>query len=361
VRAEQEAVLISSPAYLKRLPEYLAPTTTNRFRAVFSSGGPLSLDTAHEVKRLLGFVPIEVFGSSETGGIAWRQQHARMSEAWTPMPGVTWRICSDEGVLEVRSPHLPDQNWFRTADRAVSLGEHHFLVTGRFDRIVKIEGKRVSLSTIESGLTASPMVANARVIVMEGRRQQVAAFIVPSISGRNRLARVGKLVFSRMLRKILTRSIEPIGIPRIWRYLDALPTNAQGKTSHAELIALLDDEQSRAGLPLQHLVERESHRAVLELSAPRDLCYFNGHFPGMPVLAGVVQIHWAITYGRQYFDLPPVFRGIHGLKLQRIIGPEEPFTLELIHEPTKSSLLFKFTSPVGSHSSGRAIFGATDV
>jgi hypothetical protein len=241
------------------------------------------------------------------------------------------------------------------------LGEHHFQVTGRVDRIVKIEGKRVSLSTIESGLTASPMVANARVIVMEGRRQQVAAFIVPSISGRNRLARVGKLVFSRMLRKILTRSIEPIGIPRIWRYIDALPTNAQGKTTHAELIALLDDEQSRVSLPLQRLVEREAHRAVLELRAPRDLCYFNGHFPGMPVLAGVVQIHWAITYGRQYFDLPPVFRGIHGLKLQRIIGPEEPFTLELIHEPTKSYLLFKFTSPVGSHSSGRAIFGATDV
>jgi 3-hydroxymyristoyl/3-hydroxydecanoyl-(acyl carrier protein) dehydratase len=205
------------------------------------------------------------------------------------------------------------------------------------------------------------MVADARVIVMEGRREHVTAFVVPSIIGRNQLAKVGKLVFNRMLRNILTRSIEPIGIPRIWRYLDALPTNAQGKTSHAELIALLDDEQSRAGLPLQHLVERESHRAVLELSAPRDLCYFNGHFPGMPVLAGVVQIHWAITYGRQYFDLPPVFRGIHGLKLQRIIGPEEPFTLELIHEPTKSSLFFKFTSLVGRHSSGRAIFEAPDV
>ena len=75
------------------------------------------------------------------------------------MPGVTCRIDSEDGVLEVRSPHLPGENWFRTADRALSVGDNHFLVNGRVDRIVKVEEKRISLSAIESELTASPMVA----------------------------------------------------------------------------------------------------------------------------------------------------------------------------------------------------------
>ena len=362
VLAERDGLLVSSPAHLKRFPEHPAwAMMPNRLRAVFSSGGPLSFDVACDAKRLLGLVPIEVYGSSETGGIAWRQQHTRMDEAWTPMPGVTCRIDSEEGVLEVRSPHLLDENWFRTADCALSLGDNRFLVKGRVDRIVKIEGKRISLTAIESELTTSPMVADARVIVMEGRRPRIAALIVPSVIGRSKLAEVGKLVFNRMLRDTLGQSIEPVGIPRSWRYLDALPTNAQGKTTHADLIALLDGEQSRPTLPLQRLLVREAQHAVLELSAPSDLCYFNGHFPGVPILAGVVQIHWVITYGRQCFDLPPVFQGIHALKFQRIVGPEKPFTVELIHEPAKSCLSFKITSPVGTHTSGRVMFGPADV
>ena len=359
--AEREAVLISSPAYLKRLPEHPAWATTNRLRAVFSSGGPLSFDVACEAKRLLGFVPIEVYGSSETGGIAWRQQHTRTDEAWTPLPGVGFRIDSEQGVLEIRSPHLPNEEWSPTADRATSMGDNRFLIRGRVDRIVKIEEKRISLAALECKLTASPMVADARVILIESRRPRIAAFIVPSVIGRSKLEEVGKLAFNRALRDTLSQAVEPVGIPKVWRYLDALPTNAQGKTTHADLIALLDGGQSRPTLPLQRLLERETQRVVLELSAPSDLGYFNGHFPGVPILAGVVQIHWVITYGRQCFDLPPVFRGIHVLKFQRIIGPEKPFTLELIHEPAKSCLSFKITSPVGIHTSGRVMFGAADV
>jgi len=362
VLADRDGLLVSSPAHLKRLPEQpVWATISNRLRGVFSSGGPLSFDVACDAKRLLGLVPIEIYGSSETGGVAWRQQHTRMDEAWTPMPGITCRIDSEEGVLEVRSPHLPDDNWFRTADRALSLGNDRFLIKGRVDRIVKIEEKRISLAAIERQLTASLLVADARVTVIEGRRPRIAAFIVPSVIGRRKLADFGKLVFNRTLRATLSQSIEPVGIPRIWRHLDALPTNTQGKTTHADLIALLDGEISRPRFPFERLLEKDVQRAVLELTAPRDLFYFDGHFPGVPILAGVVQIHWVIGYGRQCFDLPPVFIGIHALKFQRIITPEKPFTLELVHEPAKSCLSFKITSRVGTHTSGRVMFGAADV
>jgi 3-hydroxymyristoyl/3-hydroxydecanoyl-(acyl carrier protein) dehydratase len=124
---------------------------------------------------------------------------------------------------------------------------------------------------------------------------------------------------------------------------------------------LLDVEVSRPTFPFEGLVERDAQRVVLELTAPSNLLYFDGHFPGVPILAGVVQIHWVIAYGRQCFDLPPVFLGIHALKFQRIIAPEKPFTLELVHEPAKSCLSFKITSRAGTHSSGKVMFGASDV
>src|SRR4029077_10660703 len=178
---QRDFVLVSSPAHLKRLPQNLALVSgIGAPRVVFSSGGPLSYDAAQETKRVLGVVPIEVYGSSETGGIAWRKQHVQNHEMWMPMPGVKWRIDVEEGLLEVRSPNLPDENWFRVADRAVAVDDECLQLLGRIDRIVKIEEKRVSLSVIERQLKTSPLIAEACAIATEGGRQRVAVFIVLS-------------------------------------------------------------------------------------------------------------------------------------------------------------------------------------
>src|SRR5262245_14330956 len=170
---KRDFVLVSSPAHLKRIPENMAsPTATKRLRAVFSSGGPLPFEVAQESKRLIGPLPIEVYGSSETGGIAWRRQETIGNQPWKPFVGVDWRIDCDDGVLEVRSPNLPDASWFRTADRAKPAGDDSFALGGRIDRIAKIEGKRISLSAIESLLKASPLVGDGRALLLEGRRQR---------------------------------------------------------------------------------------------------------------------------------------------------------------------------------------------
>ena len=360
--AQRDSALVSSPAHLKRLQEtsVLAPAA-KRLRVVFSSGGPLAPEVARECRRILEQAPVEVYGSSETGGIAWRQQANGSDEAWTPFPGVHWRIDPAYEVLEVSSAYLPSAYWFRTADRAVARADRRFLLKGRIDRIAKIEGKRISLSAIESLLMASPLVTAARIIVLEESRQRVAAFIVPSERGRQRLAELGRLNFSRSLRNLLVNSIEPVGLPRIWRYPNALPINAQGKTTVAELRTLLDRASNRPTQPRKRLVEKNSHEAVFELVAPRSLIYFDGHFPGRAILPGVVQIDWVIACGRQCFNLPPLFRGVHALKFQRVIPPETPVRLEIVYDRAKSTLSFQITSALGRHAAGRILFGAADV
>ncbi|NGZ84072.1 AMP-binding protein [Duganella aceris] len=362
-------VLIASPAHLKRLPDHLDWTAAARMlRSVFSSGGPLAPETATSVGGMLGEVPIEVYGSSETGGVAWRQRSRCGDDSWLPFPTVDWRLGEDDDTLEVRSPHLEDDNWLALADRAARSGEKRFLLLGRSDRIVKIEEKRISLSAMEAALLATGLAAEARVILCEpaaGERQRLAAFIVPTPQGRTLLDLDGKQALNAKLRTALATTVEAVALPRRWRYLDQMPVNAQGKTTLAALLALLDSEEGapthRPRFPQLRVMEREPQRVLLEVSAPANLLYFDGHFDVAPILPGVVQVEWAIHYGRQYFSLPPQFKGINALKFQQVIQPDMPVQLELLHDTSKGSLNFRYVSEAGQHASGRIMLGAADV
>jgi acyl-CoA synthetase (AMP-forming)/AMP-acid ligase II len=384
--ASAPCVLIASPAHLKRLPDHLDwRGAAHMLRAVFSSGGPLAPETALAMGSLLGKVPVEVYGSSETGGVAWRQRggtsgsqandaaagssvHALADDAWQPFPKVEWRIGDEDGALEVRSPHLPDDAWLALADRAERCGGRRFVLRGRNDRIVKIEEKRISLTAMEAALIASGLAADARVVVCDqiaGERQRLAAFVVPTAAGRALIETDGKAALNARLRAALSATVELVALPRRWRYLEQLPVNAQGKTTLAALLALLNKDADAAIaadrrpippiLPRVRELERAPTRVLLELTAPMELRYFDGHFDVAPVLPGVVQVEWAIHYGRRYFALPAIFKGINALKFQQVILPEQPVHLELLHDTVKGNLNFRFSSDAGQHSSGRVV------
>ncbi|MHA4867074.1 AMP-binding protein [Duganella sp. PWIR1] len=381
-------LLIASPAHLKRLPDQLDWSGAARMlRGVFSSGGPLAVETAIAVGGLLGEVPVEVYGSSETGGIAWRQRSRCGDDSWLPFPTVDWRIGAEDGTLEVHSPHLPDDDWLALADRAARVehgGVQRFLLLGRADRIVKIEEKRISLSAMEVALMASELVAEARVVLCEpvaGERQRLAVLAVPSASGRALLDGEGKNALNAKLRAVLATTVEAVALPRRWRYIEQMPVNAQGKVTLAALQALLEGgEGSSAGavagdgdgnggsgigvgsgeasghrprLPRVRELECDAQRVLLEIVAPASLLYFDGHFDAAPILPGVVQIDWAMHYGRQYFTLPARFKGINALKFQQVIQPETPVQLELVHDAAKGGLNFRYMSDAGQHASGR--------
>ncbi|PWF41549.1 ApeI family dehydratase [Massilia glaciei] len=353
-------VLVASPAHLKRLPGHLdwAPAAAC-LRAVFSSGGMLAPEAAFGAGALLGQVPFEVYGSSESGGVAWCQRRPGLVDNWEPLPGVAWRVGAS-GELEVRSAHAGGDAWLQLADRVQASGGG-FLLRGRSDRIVKIEEKRVSLDAVEAAIAGTGLAREARVIVAPaaaGARQSLAAFVVPTAAGAALLAGGGKAALNQRLRQLLAGALEAVALPRRWRYLDQLPLNAQGKTTHAQLLALLGGvSDARPRLPQVRLLERADARVLLELSAPAQLVYFEGHFEAAPVLPGVVQLDWAIFYGRRHFALGPQFRAVHALKFQHLIRPETTVWLELNHDAARDSLNFRYFSDAGQHSGGRILFG----
>ncbi|KFN42936.1 AMP-binding protein [Arenimonas oryziterrae] len=347
----QPSVLVSSPAHLKRLSTTIDWRAMKPgLRAVFSSGGPLPPEASASVHRLWGVVPVEVFGSTETGGIASRQGS---TQAWSPLRGVDWRI--DGETLAVRSAHLPDAQWFVSADRAVAV-EQGFVLVGRADRIVKIEERRISLTAIERGLQASPLVHEARTLLLTGERTVVAAVCRLTHEGRDLLASAGKRVLVQKLRDILAGSIDAIALPRRWRFVETLPVDTQGKVTEARLAVLF-----KPLLPRPDWQSRTANTVSLNLDVDAELAVFDGHFPITPVLPGVALLDWAIRLGREAFALQRQFARMDVLKFQLLVRPGTRLNLQLDWQENHGALAFRYTSELGAHASGRVLFTALPV
>lgn len=345
----EPGVLVSSPAHLKRLPDGLDwPALRGCVTAVFSSGGALPAAAAADARAKLGCGPLEIYGSSETGGIAWRD--GSDDATWHPLPGVDWRVL-DDGRLQVRSPHLPDGDWFTTEDRAETDTTLGLRLLGRADRIVKLEERRVSLTALERALCATGLVHEARVLLLDGSRSVLAAACVPTPAGETLLASQGKAGAARVLREALSSGHDPVAMPRRWRFVPSLPQNAQGKVTELALRALF-----RPHMPALRWQAREAAHAMLELDTPADLLVFDGHFPDAPVLAGVAQIDWTVRCAREAFAMPPRLLRMEAVKFQRLVRAGTVVTMRLDWSAERNTLAFALHSDAGPHSSGRLVF-----
>ncbi|MCF7495613.1 AMP-binding protein [Vibrio sp. L5-1] len=230
--ANKQSVLISSPALLKRLKH---ETEFAQLAGVFSSGGPLPTESAHQALNLLGHFPIEVFGSTETGGIAFRQQESAQTP-WQLFDCIEASLNS-ENCIKLLSPYIDKNNWYQTADECEMVSDNQFILKGRTDRVIKIEEKRVSLVEVEKRLEQLPWISECVVIPFEEpERLILASALVLSEEGQAKLATMSKGKFWLMLRSELRKWLEPIAIPRKYRIVDEIPLNSQGKrlTSHIE-------------------------------------------------------------------------------------------------------------------------------
>ncbi|MDR2181467.1 MAG: AMP-binding protein, partial [Treponema sp.] len=237
-------LFVTVPAFLKRCVESVNEAETARgfgLRSpwIFTSGGAVPFEVAKKTEALLGFWPLEVYGSTETSGIAWRQSVS--GPEWTPFDNAKIRL-NGEGCLVIQSPYIKDPGGFTTGDLAEILDDGRFLLKGRADSIVKIEEKRVSLPEVEARLVQSDLVSDAAVTAIQGKRQYLAAALVLNAAGAARFAGTEKRRVNQWFREYLGQFFEPTVIPKRWRYPDALPRNPQGKIRQEAIRALFADE-----------------------------------------------------------------------------------------------------------------------
>jgi acyl-coenzyme A synthetase/AMP-(fatty) acid ligase len=230
--AKQRCIIVSSPAFLSRIADLAELPPAARVAAVFSSGAPLPDTCAERLQRDWGRAPIEIYGSTETGGIAWRAwSGAAERPFWRPLAGVQVELREEAAGarLWVKSAFTWQAGWMATGDLACLHADGRLTLLGRADDVVKFEDKRLSLGEMRLRLVAHPWVHDARLLLIEGRRRAIGAVVILNAEGRDQFITGGTLAVNRALRHWLRQSYEPILIPRKWRFPEELPENDMGK------------------------------------------------------------------------------------------------------------------------------------
>ena len=234
-------VLIATPAFLKRTVE-VEDKLDMKNVWIFTSGGAVSPELAVDTEKVFGFCPLEVYGSTETSGIAYRQQN-KDKLVWTPFANAKIWL-GDDGCLRIISPYIKNPEGFATADLAEIFEDGRFLLKGRSDSIVKIEEKRISMTEVENRLYETGLVEDVKVVALSNDvRQYLAAAVVLNAKGKEQFKDSEKYIMNRYFHDFLMKYFENVVIPKKWRFLEKLPVDVQGKKHKLEIMALFENKE----------------------------------------------------------------------------------------------------------------------
>jgi 3-hydroxymyristoyl/3-hydroxydecanoyl-(acyl carrier protein) dehydratase len=104
-------------------------------------------------------------------------------------------------------------------------------------------------------------------------------------------------------------------------------------------------------------VARSVDEVRIAVGVPAGLFWFRGHFPEYPVLPGVVQLDWAIRWGRQHFALSSTLQpATVKVKYREVIRPEDRLTIVLGWNAAQRRLGFEYRGGEQLRSSGQVSF-----
>jgi len=162
----KRTLCITNPIFLKALNK-LNIEGNHKNMVFLSSTGKLDMQTANDLAQKLSCKIYQLFGSTETGGIAYKIND---EELWRPLKYV--EVSKKDECLEVSSPFISKfiiedtlkeiKHPFVTTD-LIEINNGKFKLLGRKSEIIKISGKRISLLEIESLLEEHENIEEALV------------------------------------------------------------------------------------------------------------------------------------------------------------------------------------------------------
>ena len=325
MRGAKSVFLVTTPSFLERFTAYADQYDVPRnVVEITTSGALLSAEVSAAARRVFGRAPLEIFGSTETGGVADRRQETG-NELWTVFdPVKAWSDAS--GRLVVSSPFSCARR-FTLGDGVVFDPDgRRFKLCGRMDRMVKIAEQRVSLPEMEATMCLIPEVAEAALGVLDGPHGPFLGAVVVPRKGWIELKTLGKRACARALRAKCQQFFPKGAVPRKYRFVRELPRNAQGKVRAAAVHDILVSDF------LEPFVEHERRTAesfAADLTFDRDAPYFNGHFPDFPVLPGVIQLGTAHRFAESFMGGERPLKAVKKVKFSHVVLPGEAvhFTL----------------------------------
>ena len=325
MRAAECVFLVTTPSFLARFAEYADQyDVPQNVVELTTSGALLTADVAAAARRVFGRAPLEIFGSTETGGVAWRRQETG-DEAWTVFdPVKAWP--DESGRLTVASPFSCARRFTLGDGVLFESGGRRFKLLGRTDRMVKIAEQRVSLPEMEATMCLLPDVAEAALGVVEGAHGPALGAVIVPRKGWTDLKTLGKRACARALRAQCLPLFPKGAVPRKYRFVRELPRNAQGKVQASAIQEILASQMAE---PVTENEARTATTYSADLTFDRDAAYFQGHFPDFAVLPGVVQLGTAHRLAEAFIGRARPLRMVKKVKFSHVIQPGDTvhFTL----------------------------------
>jgi acyl-coenzyme A synthetase/AMP-(fatty) acid ligase len=327
-------VLVSSPIHLRAL--FANEEALPRASLVLSATAALAEKLALDAEARLDAPLMEIYGSTETGQIATRR--TAHTAAWELFPDIALTPRADDageptmwasgGHVEVPVP---------MGDALELIDDTHFLLHGRKADLINIAGKRTSLAYLNHQLNAVPGVIDG-VFYMpdespadsETVRRLMALVVAPELAAAD-------------LQRALRERIDAAFMPRPLLFVDSLPRNATGKLPREVLTQLIEQERSR--------------RAALSFTVPPEHPALAGHFPGRPIVPGVVLLDHALdaigsALGKNF--------GACRIESAKFLSPAAPGeALDITYE-TSASGAIRFTIRAGVRAVASGAVGMID-
>jgi len=220
INKHKASVLVSVPIHYRVLK--VDNLSVPSLKMAFSSAGTLDRSDALYFYEKTGLGITEIYGSTETGGIASRNI-SEQTDRWTPFNVVSWTLKESRLVVksDFTSPEMErDADGFSvTGDEISRTEDNRFILLGRADGVVKIAGKRVDLLDVQNKIKTLPTVNDAYVLALptdKGRESIIAAVVACDLTETH-------------LKKLLTDMLEPYAVPRLVKVVSAITRTAAGK------------------------------------------------------------------------------------------------------------------------------------
>jgi 3-hydroxymyristoyl/3-hydroxydecanoyl-(acyl carrier protein) dehydratase len=112
------------------------------------------------------------------------------------------------------------------------------------------------------------------------------------------------------------------------------------------------------GLPNVIAQRRDETHCELDLTFNADCPWLEGHFPGQPILPGVVQIGWAVHFAGKIYGYHTGVHTLEQIKFRQPIFPGKHLTLHLMPDLQRHKLRYEYRDADSNYSSGTLHFEA---
>ncbi len=167
---------------------------------------------------------------------------------------------------------------------------------------------------IATGLAGHPWLAQVHAA-------NAGVLLLLNSAGVEALRRSGRQALLEQLQAQL--DAQSIDAPRHWRLLDVALPEVTTSLIDATLA------QARPERPTVLSEQQQQGHWSIALQLPLELLQFDGHFARAPVLAGVVQVGWALALAATRLGTSVHCREMEALKFQHLLHPADRVELRL--------------------------------